>query len=80
MFKPKPMSKISVFGSKKDMGMVIETLHNLKVYHIEEHKPDKIDIGECMPDMEDMASALVRAKSILSSWKVSLEEVETDLW
>jgi V/A-type H+-transporting ATPase subunit I len=41
MLKPEQMSKVLVFGSKKDLKNVIDTLHRMKVYHIVEYDPTK---------------------------------------
>ncbi len=54
------------------MPKVISTLHKLKVYHILEHeaKGNEIDIGNPLENSEEVSDASIKAKSLVSSWRL----------
>jgi len=70
MFKTKEMSKVLVFGSKRDMPKVISVLHKLNVYHIVEHEANEIDIGNPLESSEEISEMFVKARSLASSWNL----------
>lgn len=76
MLKPEKMSKLLVFGSKKDLPVVIGTLHKLKVYHIVEYDPSKekdpnLDIGKPLSTNEQISIASIKARSLFTSWELA---------
>ncbi len=52
------------------MEEVTESLHELGVYHIEEHDSNEIDTGKPFEKAEKIDEALVTAKSIISTWNL----------
>ena len=64
MMKSERMSVVSIIVPKKYGKVVIEKLHEMKIYHVQDHKKDKLDIGSPLPNAEDIAGALVKARSL----------------
>ncbi len=75
------MKQVGVLGSKAEMHTVIDRLHELGVYHIEEVDPTELEIGSPLPEAEDVDEALVTAKSLKANWDIDGEvkrDLETD--
>ncbi|MEA1944240.1 MAG: V-type ATP synthase subunit I [Euryarchaeota archaeon] len=65
MLKPKQMSKVLLIGHKDLLEPTIETLHNLRMLHIEEYtEEDYFHIGKPLPGVEQDSKKLVKLRSI----------------
>ncbi len=74
MLKPKPMSKLTVFGPKTYLKKVIETLYEMDVVHIEDYTKredeELFDLGEPFPENEKYAQILLRLRSLISNLNI----------
>lgn len=70
MLKTERMRKVIVAGAERHQRAVIETLHSLRAVHIEEHAPEAGDfftLGSPLPEGEQVAKALLRARGLQNS-------------
>lgn len=73
------MTKISVTGSKKDLDVVIEELHDLEALDIEEYEGEELEKGDPFEDAEDISELLVDVRSLISKLPETEETVEKPL-
>lgn len=73
------MTKISVTGSKKDLGSVIEELHELEALDIEDYEGKELERGDPFEDAEDISELLVDVRSLISKLPKADETVERSL-
>ncbi|NTV23509.1 MAG: V-type ATP synthase subunit I [Nanoarchaeota archaeon] len=77
MIRPKPMSKVTIFGPKTFMKQVIEKLYDLGAVHIEDFtkksEEEYFDIGEPYPSNEKNAEVLVKLRTLASLLKLSVK-------
>ena len=67
MFKPVPMAKVAVVGPKAKMAATIETLHRLRLVHIEDYTADDefFDLGTPLPEGSKVSERLVRIRGVM---------------
>jgi len=73
------MTKISVTGSRKDLGAVIEELHELEALDIEEYEGEELERGDPFEDAEDISELLVDVRSLISKLPEADKTVERSL-
>jgi V/A-type H+-transporting ATPase subunit I len=80
MLRPKRMSKLSVAGSKRVMGSVIEVVHDANVLDVSEYDGswDGFEPGNPEAEAERASEHLVTVRSIKSMLGVDAESVETN--
>ncbi|ERH12821.1 MAG: hypothetical protein J07HB67_01847 [halophilic archaeon J07HB67] len=68
MLRPEQMSKISVTGSRRVMGDVVEAIHDLSLVHLTEYDGgwEGFDQGGSMDGAEEAADKLVTVRSLIS--------------
>lgn len=69
MFKPIPMTKVRITGTKTAMGSVIDALYDLKIMHLVDfQKMDKVFlvIGVPFSQARDFSAELVKVNSVIS--------------
>jgi len=68
MLRPEQMSKVSVTGSRRVMGDVVEAIHDLSLVHLTEYDGgwEGFDHGGSMDGAEAAADKLVTVRSLLS--------------
>jgi len=76
MLKPKQVSKITLFGSKKYMKQVIELLYESNVLHIvdfskKSEEENIFDIGEPFLANEKYSDVLVKLRSLISNLQIT---------
>ena len=78
MLRPERMSKVSVTGGKAVMPDVIETLHALKLLHLEEYDGswEGFDPGRSMAGADEISEQLVTIRSIESILDLEREDVD----
>ncbi|MBD3204380.1 hypothetical protein GF327_08875, partial [Candidatus Woesearchaeota archaeon] len=81
MIQSKRMKKVTVVGSKDVMKKTVETLYDLKSFHITEHvketKKDYYDIGKPFEENEEISDLLVKLRSIKSYLDIEEKEFKT---
>lgn len=67
MFKPVPMAKVAVVGPRSKMAATIETIHRLKLLHIEDYTADDefFDLGTPLPEGSKVSERLVRIRGVM---------------
>ena len=81
MLKPRRMSHLFITGSKNQMEPVIQELYRQNVFHIEEFVEQTMEgyegvkIGTPLPGASEVASTLIRIRSIENTFGVKLEDV-----
>jgi V/A-type H+/Na+-transporting ATPase subunit I len=67
MFKPVPMAKVAVVGPKAKMAATIETIHRLRLLHIEDYTADDefFDLGTPLPEGSKVSERLVRIRGVM---------------
>lgn len=73
MLRPEQMSKVSVTGSHRVMGGVIEAIHDLNLVHLSDYDGDigGFEIGDPLEGAEDASDKLVTVRSIESTLDIS---------
>ncbi|MFB6068960.1 MAG: V-type ATP synthase subunit I [Halobacterium sp.] len=76
MLRPERMSKVSVTGSKRVLGDVIEAIHELDLVHLSDYDGsiEGFDSGDPLEGAEDASDKLVTVRSIQSILDVSEED------
>jgi len=74
MLKPERMSKMFVVGPKSKLDKMVAKLHELKIFHIIEHKKDEFDLCEPQESFEKVSSLLVQARSLTSHLNISSDK------
>lgn len=65
MLKTERMKKVVIAGAKPKLRAVIETLHDLKALHIEEHQSTAdFGLGSPLPEGEKVANAVLKARGL----------------
>lgn len=70
MLKPVPMAKVAVIGPKTRLAETIETLHGMKLLHIEDYTPGddgEFDLGSPLPKGDEVSERLLRLRGVLKS-------------
>lgn len=70
MLKPVPMAKVAVVGPQNRLEAVIETLHEMKLVHIQDYTPgddDAFDLGSPLPKGDEVSERLLRLRGVLRS-------------
>jgi V/A-type H+/Na+-transporting ATPase subunit I len=69
MFKPVPMAKVAVVGPKSQLAATIETLHRLRLLHIEDYaqEDDAFDLGTPLPEGSKISERLLRVRGVMKS-------------
>lgn len=78
MIKPERMSRIAIVGPRKKIGVTIQSLYELDLFHLVDYlgeDPD-VKIGNPLPHAEALSQRLLRLRSILRA--LHLEEYKTD--
>lgn len=67
MFKPVPMAKVAVVGPRSKMAATIETIHRLRLLHIEDYTADDefFDLGTPLPEGSKVSERLVRIRGVM---------------
>jgi V/A-type H+-transporting ATPase subunit I len=76
MLRPEQMSKVSVTGSQRVQGDVIETIHDLNLVHLSDYDGDieGFDNGDPLEGADDASEKLVTVRSLESMLDVSEED------
>ncbi|HEX9815436.1 MAG TPA: V-type ATP synthase subunit I [Candidatus Thermoplasmatota archaeon] len=76
MFKPVPMAKVAVVGPKDKMAATIETLHRLRLLHIEDFGggDEGFDLGTPLPEGTKIAERLLRIRGIMKGAQMAPPE------
>ena len=63
MLKPEKMLKVTIIGTKENMGHVVNKLHELRLLHIEDYKKSQklawLDIGSPSENASETAQKLL---------------------
>lgn len=67
MFKPVPMAKVAVVGPKSKLAATIETLHRLRLLHIEDYTAtdESFDLGAPLAEGSRVSERLVRVRGVM---------------
>ena len=77
MILPEPMSRVTILGPKTLLRPVVDELHGLKLLHIKDHaKSSDMDIGEPLPEYDEVAQLLVRVRTISSNLELKEEKAK----
>ncbi|WP_336036036.1 V-type ATP synthase subunit I [Halobacterium yunchengense] len=73
MLRPEQMSKVSVVGSQRVLGDVIETIHDLNLVHLSDYDGDigGFDNGDPLEGADDASEKLVTVRSLETMLDVS---------
>jgi V/A-type H+-transporting ATPase subunit I len=76
MLRPEQMSKVSVTGSRRVMGDVIESIHELNLVHLSDYDGDieGFENGDPLEGAEGASDKLVTVRSLESTLDVSEED------
>ena len=75
MLRTVGMKKLMIVGHDASMRKVIETLYNLGVMHIKEHKSvEGLDIGEPLPNSSSLSESIVDIRAIADYLKLDLNK------
>jgi V/A-type H+-transporting ATPase subunit I len=76
MLRPEQMSKVSVTGSRRVMGDIIEAIHDLNLVHLSDYDGDieGFENGDPLDGAEDASDKLVTVRSLESTLDVSEED------
>ncbi|HLE48399.1 MAG TPA: V-type ATP synthase subunit I [Candidatus Thermoplasmatota archaeon] len=67
MFKPVPMAKVAIVGPKPKLADTVETLHRLRLMHIEDFdgQDEFFDLGTPLPQGSKIAERLLRIRGVM---------------
>lgn len=70
MLKPVPMAKVAVVGPQNRLEAAIETLHDMKLVHIDDYTPgddEAFDLGSPLAKGDEVSERLLRLRGVLKS-------------
>lgn len=70
MIYPERMNRVVIVGPKNRLKAAIETLHNLNILHIIEHRKDQLDIGSPLPGSAQLSDQLVKVRSVMHTLSI----------
>jgi V/A-type H+-transporting ATPase subunit I len=87
MIKPERMTRIAIVGSRKKLGVTIQSLYELNLFHIVDYLEDEpgVNMGNPLPQAAEISQRLLRLRSIVralrlegykTDHKVSVDEIE----
>ncbi|MBI2076968.1 MAG: V-type ATP synthase subunit I [Euryarchaeota archaeon] len=67
MFKPVPMAKVAIVGPKGKLADTVETLHRMRLLHIEDFdgQDEFFDLGTPLPHGSKIAERLLRVRGVM---------------
>ncbi len=75
MLQTQRMTKIKIVGSREQLSLVVDVLHQLRLVHLLDHaKTPELDIGSPIGESERIAALLIKIRSLLSTFPASLSE------
>lgn len=76
MLTPVPMAKVAVVGSKDQLPATIETLHRLRVLHVEDYGGDDefFDLGSPLPGGSQVSERIVRLRGVMKGAQMEAPE------
>ena len=72
MFRPEPMTRVLIVGSRDELPAAVEALHRLRLLHIVDHEAGAhdLEIGAPLPQASELSEHLLKLRSIATVLQV----------